>query len=112
MKAYGWSTAGPRSAPGWCWRDTTWPTPIPAEAIIDEAIVKDLRQMFQVLYQPASRTGPATTLSDERLMRFEGKTALVTGGSRGIGRAAWRNWRPRAPRWRCSITATRRRPRA
>ena len=48
------STAGRSSAPGWCCERYNLADADPEKAVIDEAIVKDLRQTFRVLYQPAA----------------------------------------------------------
>ena len=54
LKAQGSVEGGRPSAPGWCWGATTWRTPGPEQAVIDRAIVKDLRQTCRTLYQPQS----------------------------------------------------------
>ena len=54
----------------------------------DKATRRDLRSQYALLHQPRVSTPATASYSLARhLMRFEGKTAIVTGGSRGIGRA-------------------------
>ena len=92
LKAYG--TVGGRIilTPGSRWPATTWPTPIRSMQATDAAIREDLRSQWALLYQPQRKTpAPQRLLAVHQQrypsMRFEGKTAIVTGGSRGIGRA-------------------------
>ena len=60
----------------------------PLEAIADELILQEMRNLLTVLYQPGPPGGAIDRLKQiVKFMRLEGKTAIVTGGSRGIGRA-------------------------